>query len=69
MCVGIIGAGQFSGMMALSGIPLGLHFTMYDRSADAPGASPAIRSWKRSFDESLRHAPGSRPCQRAIAAA
>jgi 5-(carboxyamino)imidazole ribonucleotide synthase len=41
MRIGIIGAGQLGRMMALSGIPLGLHFTMYDRSADAPGAAIA----------------------------
>jgi len=41
MRIGIIGAGQLGRMMALSGIPLGLHFTMYDRSVDAPGAAVA----------------------------
>ena len=41
MRIGIIGAGQLGRMMALSGIPLGLEFTMYDRSADVPGASVA----------------------------
>jgi len=41
MRIGIIGAGQLGRMMALSGIPLGLHFTMYDRSVDAPGAAIA----------------------------
>jgi len=39
--IGIIGAGQLGRMMALSGIPLGLRFTMYDRSADVPGAAVA----------------------------
>jgi 5-(carboxyamino)imidazole ribonucleotide synthase len=41
MRIGIIGAGQLGRMMALSGIPLGIEFTMYDRSADAPGAAVA----------------------------
>ncbi|MGH8250792.1 MAG: 5-(carboxyamino)imidazole ribonucleotide synthase [Steroidobacteraceae bacterium] len=41
MHIGIIGAGQLGRMMALSGIPLGLRFTMYDRSAGAPGAAVA----------------------------
>jgi 5-(carboxyamino)imidazole ribonucleotide synthase len=41
MHIGIIGAGQLGRMMALSGIPLGLRFSMYDRSADAPGAAVA----------------------------
>ncbi len=41
MRIGIIGAGQLGRMMALSGIPLGLQFTMYDRSADVPGAAVA----------------------------
>ncbi len=41
MRIGIIGAGQLGRMMALSGIPLGLEFTMYDRSAAVPGASVA----------------------------
>jgi len=39
--IGIIGAGQLGRMMALSGVPLGLQFTMYDRSADVPGAAAA----------------------------
>ncbi len=41
MRIGIIGAGQLGRMMALSGIPLGLDFTMYDRSTDVPGAAVA----------------------------
>ncbi len=41
MHIGIIGAGQLGRMMALSGIPLGLRFTMYDRSRDVPGAAVA----------------------------
>ncbi len=41
MRIGIIGAGQLGRMMALAGIPLGLEFTMYDRSADVPGAAVA----------------------------
>ncbi len=41
MRIGIIGAGQLGRMMALSGIPLGLEFTMYDRSTDVPGAAAA----------------------------
>jgi 5-(carboxyamino)imidazole ribonucleotide synthase len=41
MRIGIIGAGQLGRMMALSGIPLGLRFTMYDRTADVPGAAVA----------------------------
>jgi len=39
--IGIIGAGQLGRMMAISGIPLGMRFTMYDRSAEVPGASVA----------------------------
>lgn len=41
MRIGIIGAGQLGRMMALSGIPLGLDFTMYDRHGDVPGAAVA----------------------------
>ncbi len=41
MHIGIIGAGQLGRMLALSGIPLGLRFTMYDRTADVPGAAVA----------------------------
>ena len=41
MRIGIIGAGQLGRMMALAGIPLGLEFSMYDRSADVPGAAVA----------------------------
>ncbi len=41
MRIGIIGAGQLGRMMALSGIPLGLDFAMYDRSTDVPGAAVA----------------------------
>jgi 5-(carboxyamino)imidazole ribonucleotide synthase len=41
MHIGIIGAGQLGRMMALSGIPLGLRFTMYDRSRDVPGSAVA----------------------------
>jgi 5-(carboxyamino)imidazole ribonucleotide synthase len=41
MRIGIVGAGQLGRMMALSGIPLGLRFTMYDPSGDAPGAAIA----------------------------
>jgi len=41
MRIGIIGAGQLGRMLALSGIPLGLEFTMYDRRADVPGAAVA----------------------------
>ncbi|HEY5559735.1 MAG TPA: 5-(carboxyamino)imidazole ribonucleotide synthase [Steroidobacteraceae bacterium] len=41
MHIGIIGAGQLGRMMALSGIPLGLQFTMYDQSPDVPGAAVA----------------------------
>jgi 5-(carboxyamino)imidazole ribonucleotide synthase len=39
--IGIIGAGQLGRMMAISGIPLGMRFTMYDRHADVPGAAVA----------------------------
>ena len=41
MHIGIIGAGQLGRMMALSGIPLGMRFTMYDRSRDVPGSAVA----------------------------
>jgi 5-(carboxyamino)imidazole ribonucleotide synthase len=41
MHIGIVGAGQLGRMMALSGIPLGLRFTMYDPSRDVPGAAVA----------------------------
>jgi len=41
MRIGIIGAGQLGRMMALSGIPLGLDFAMYDRSTNVPGAAVA----------------------------
>jgi 5-(carboxyamino)imidazole ribonucleotide synthase len=60
--IGIIGAGQLGRMLALSGIPLGLEFRMYDRSADVPGAAvaqivtgefddlAALRNFARSVD-------------------
>jgi 5-(carboxyamino)imidazole ribonucleotide synthase len=41
MRIGIVGAGQLGRMMALSGIPLGLEFAMYDTHADVPGAAVA----------------------------
>src|SRR5512134_2352119 len=41
MRIGIIGAGQLGRMMALSGIPLGLQFAMYDQGAGVPGAAVA----------------------------
>jgi 5-(carboxyamino)imidazole ribonucleotide synthase len=41
MRIGIVGAGQLGRMMALSGIPLGFEFTMYDTRADVPGAAVA----------------------------
>jgi 5-(carboxyamino)imidazole ribonucleotide synthase len=41
MRIGIVGAGQLGRMMALAGIPLGIEFAMYDRSADVPGAAVA----------------------------
>lgn len=41
MKVGIIGAGQLGQMLALAGIPLGLQFRFYDRSADTPGSRVA----------------------------
>ncbi|MGQ0383123.1 MAG: 5-(carboxyamino)imidazole ribonucleotide synthase [Gammaproteobacteria bacterium] len=41
MHIGIIGAGQLGRMMAISGIPLGMRFTMYDRTAAVPGAAVA----------------------------
>ena len=41
MRIGIIGAGQLGRMMALSGIPLGLQFAMYDQVAGVPGAAVA----------------------------
>jgi 5-(carboxyamino)imidazole ribonucleotide synthase len=41
MRIGIVGAGQLGRMMALSGIPLGLEFAMYDTRADVPGAAVA----------------------------
>jgi 5-(carboxyamino)imidazole ribonucleotide synthase len=62
MHIGIIGAGQLGRMMAISGIPLGMTFTMYDRRADVPGAAvadivvggfddlPRLRRFARSVD-------------------
>ncbi len=41
MRIGIVGAGQLGRMMALSGIPLGLEFAMYDTHGDVPGAAVA----------------------------
>lgn len=41
MRIGIIGAGQLGRMLALSGYPLGLRFTLLDPGADAPGAQVA----------------------------
>jgi len=53
MRIGIIGAGQLGRMMALSGIPLGLEFTMYDRSATVPGAAVA-KIVTGAFDDSKK---------------
>jgi 5-(carboxyamino)imidazole ribonucleotide synthase len=39
--IGIIGAGQLGRMLALAGVPLGLHTTFLDSNADAPGAAVA----------------------------
>ncbi len=39
--VGIVGAGQLGRMLALAGIPLGLHCVFLDRGLDAPGAEVA----------------------------
>ena len=50
MRIGIIGAGQLGRMMALSGIPLGLEFAMYDRHADVPGAAVA-EIFSGAFDD------------------
>ncbi|HEX2585214.1 MAG TPA: 5-(carboxyamino)imidazole ribonucleotide synthase [Steroidobacteraceae bacterium] len=41
MNIGIIGAGQLGRMMALSGYPLGLKFTVVDPNADSSGAQVA----------------------------
>ncbi|MBM4219132.1 MAG: 5-(carboxyamino)imidazole ribonucleotide synthase [Gammaproteobacteria bacterium] len=41
MRIGIVGAGQLGRMMALSGIPLGIEFAMYDTHAGVPGAAVA----------------------------
>jgi 5-(carboxyamino)imidazole ribonucleotide synthase len=41
MRIGIVGAGQLGRMLALSGIPLGFEFAMYDTRADVPGAAVA----------------------------
>ncbi len=41
MRIGIVGAGQLGRMMALSGIPLGIEFAMYDTHSDVPGAAVA----------------------------
>lgn len=41
MRIGVIGAGQLGRMLALAGIPLGLRFLFFDRSADAPGGQLA----------------------------
>jgi 5-(carboxyamino)imidazole ribonucleotide synthase len=48
--IGIVGAGQLGRMMALSGIPLGLEFAMYDTQAGAPGAAVA-EFFTGSFDD------------------
>ena len=39
MRVGVLGAGQLGRMLALAGIPLGLHFVFVDPSANAPAAA------------------------------
>jgi 5-(carboxyamino)imidazole ribonucleotide synthase len=39
MKVGILGAGQLGRMLALSGIPLGMEFVLFDSAADACGQS------------------------------
>ena len=36
--VGVLGAGQLGRMLALAGVPLGLRFSFYDTSPDAPAA-------------------------------
>jgi 5-(carboxyamino)imidazole ribonucleotide synthase len=50
MRIGIVGAGQLGRMMALSGIPLGLEFAMYDTHAGAPGAAVA-QIFTGAFDD------------------
>lgn len=62
MRIGVIGAGQLGRMLALSGIPLGLEFLMYDRAPGVPGAAvaplvtgefddlPALRRFARQVD-------------------
>jgi len=48
--VGIIGAGQLGRMLVLAGTPLGLRFSVYDPSADAPAGqvAPQVRG---AFDD------------------
>jgi len=84
MRIGIIGADQLGRMLALSSVPPGLQFTMYDRSHGVPSAAVApivtgafsARLWQiaaagpqaRSSDPGLRHAPAARPCRGETAA-
>ncbi len=53
MKVGVIGAGQLGQMLALAGIPLGLQFRFFDRSADTPGGrvAPVVTG---GFDDRAR---------------
>jgi 5-(carboxyamino)imidazole ribonucleotide synthase len=53
MRIGIVGAGQLGRMMALSGIPLGLDFAMYDTRADVPGAAVS-EIFTGAFDDRKR---------------
>ena len=41
MQVGILGAGQLARMLVLAGVPLGMRFRVFDRSADAPAGQVA----------------------------
>ena len=65
MRIGIVGAGQLGRMMALAGIPLGLEFTMYDRTADVPGAAVADLV-TGAFDDGRKLAEFATPARRRI---
>lgn len=48
--VGVMGAGQLGRMLALSGIPLGMHFTFYSPTPEAP-AEDVGRTMIGSYDD------------------
>jgi len=60
MKVGIIGAGQLGRMLVLAGAPLGLRFTVYDPSTEAPAGqvAPLVTGGFGDLDALRRFAAG-----------